>query len=629
MVASPDDPTADLALSSILPIGINQLLGGAVEGSRLELKATWDEDKTGPQLLKTLSAFANDLQNLNGGYVVIGVAEENGVAVRPVKGLDERRLDEIQKWVRGNCNRIEPSYMPVMDAPVVDGQRVLVLWAPASDSRPHAAPDGPKGTRKFWIRIGSETVEAKDDLLTRLMQQTARVPFDDRRAFDATNEDLRLSMAREFLHDVESALARESDAERVYTAMKITARQNGHTVPRNVGLLFFSDDPQRWFRGARIETAEFADDAGGDTINEKVFKGPLTHQLRSCLSWLESMTVQHLHKQEQTPVAKTWASYPFPALREALVNAVYHRSYEADVVEPTKVYLYPNRVEVISYPGPVDGIELDHLLGNKPLPPIQARNRRIGELLKELKLAEARGTGLPKMRRSMQRNGSPAPTFDFDAKRTYFRVTLPAHPEYVALTVLREHGYQKATGDEESARDVLRRAWASGHRSSSIATLLAAESGQADRSLPAPGDIDEFSRESQELRCRLAMRDYIRGADKEAHRLFVDAEETVNANPTYAGAFATTKLGLSSLADVDRSTRLRLLNEAVVLLERVIQMNAQDDDKASAWLALEFAKRELGHPSTDIEYALEQAQALRPNDERISKKLAKIRAKRT
>lgn len=37
---------------------------------------------------------------------------------------------------------------------------------------------------------------------------------------------------------------------------------------------------------------------------------------------------------------------------------------------------------------------------------------------------EARGTGIPKVRRAMLQNGSPMPRFDFDETRSYFRVTL-------------------------------------------------------------------------------------------------------------------------------------------------------------------------------------------------------------
>ena len=52
---------------------------------------------------------------------------------------------------------------------------------------------------------------------------------------------------------------------------------NGHDVPRNVGLLFFSDAPQHWFRGAWIEVVRFAADRAGEVQEERVFKGSLVY----------------------------------------------------------------------------------------------------------------------------------------------------------------------------------------------------------------------------------------------------------------------------------------------------------------------------------------------------------------
>jgi len=97
---------------SPLPIGIDELLSGAVEGSRLELKATWDARVTVSQVLKVLCAFANDLQNLNGGTIVIGVGESSGTALRPAVGLEPAMLDLAQKSIRGESHRIERAYMP-------------------------------------------------------------------------------------------------------------------------------------------------------------------------------------------------------------------------------------------------------------------------------------------------------------------------------------------------------------------------------------------------------------------------------------------------------------------------------------------------------------------------------------
>ena len=96
-------------MSTILPINIDDLLHyRGVESSRVELKASWNEGPTALQVLQTLCAFANDFQNLNGGYIVIGVGEENGVAQLPPAGLDPESLDGLQKWIRGHCNTLDP-----------------------------------------------------------------------------------------------------------------------------------------------------------------------------------------------------------------------------------------------------------------------------------------------------------------------------------------------------------------------------------------------------------------------------------------------------------------------------------------------------------------------------------------
>ena len=56
-------------MSGKLPINIDDLLRQrTVEGDRIEYKAGWNPDAT----IRTLCAFANDFENLGGGYVVIG-----------------------------------------------------------------------------------------------------------------------------------------------------------------------------------------------------------------------------------------------------------------------------------------------------------------------------------------------------------------------------------------------------------------------------------------------------------------------------------------------------------------------------------------------------------------------------
>ncbi len=351
----------------------------------MEFKESWNPETTGPQVLRTICAFANDLHNLNGGYIVIGVGEEGGHAILPPSGLPSEKVEAAQKWIRGSCQRLDPPYSPILSPETFGDRLLLVVWVPASDMRPHRGPSADHKRCRYWVRLGAETVDAEQrgDMLRALIEQTNRVPWDDRAARDAEVEDIREAKVREYLRDVRSGLLKESDHREICRRMRITARANGHEVPRNAGLLLFSADPTRWFRGATIEVVQFAADRAGDVQEERVFRGGLADQLRDCLNHLENLSVSHLQKRPDRSQVRGWVSYPLPALRETLVNAAYHRGYDVDQPEPVNVYLYPGRVEVISYPGPVAGIERRHLVADAQITPVPARNRRIGEFLKE------------------------------------------------------------------------------------------------------------------------------------------------------------------------------------------------------------------------------------------------------
>jgi ATP-dependent DNA helicase RecG len=134
---------------------------------------------------------------------------------------------------------------------------------------------------------------------------------------------------------------------------------------------------------------------------------------------------EEIRKVSGKAKAERFSNYPYEAIEESLANAVYHRSYEDQ--NTTEVSVWRDRIEILSYPGPLPPVD------NKQLkkPRIIARyyrNRRVGDFLKELGLTEGRGTGIPKIRNAMKKNGSPPPKFQTDQNRTHFLTTLPIHP---------------------------------------------------------------------------------------------------------------------------------------------------------------------------------------------------------
>lgn len=162
-----------------IPTNIKTLLSGSVvEQARIEFKETWDPAAS----LKTICAFANDLDNWGGGYIVIGAEEEKGRPVYPLKGIPMDKIDAYQKSIFAKCKLIRPAYMPIVE--VVDYQeaKFIILWCPGGDSRPYSSPKTMAKDNKeriHYIRKASNTVEPTDDEEKDLFNLANRIPFDD------------------------------------------------------------------------------------------------------------------------------------------------------------------------------------------------------------------------------------------------------------------------------------------------------------------------------------------------------------------------------------------------------------------------------------------------------------------
>tara|TARA_R110000737_G_scaffold302529_1_gene309628 strand:+ start:499 stop:2121 length:1623 start_codon:yes stop_codon:yes gene_type:complete len=409
-----------------LPINITDLVHGkTIEWERLEFKRNWNPE----EIVHTICAFANDLHNWGGGYIVVGIEENAGQPVLPPSGLQQNRLDFIQGEIVKLGNQMQPNYFPICQPYLLDGQHIMVLWCPAGDNRPFTAPStqGAKAQRHSYVRVGSRSVVARGVLLTQLQELTARIPFDDRVNNQATIDHFDLGTIQAFLQEIKSDLYTEStkmSLTEIARTMLIAKGPEEDLRPVNVGLLFFSKVPEAFFPRTQIELVWHKDNSG-KAFKEYSFNGPLHEQLRKTLSFIHTniiseQVVKHKNKAE----AERFFNYPFTAIEEALSNAVYHKSYE--VGSPIEIQVWPNKIEILSFPGPVPPVTAHILSTQKRIVAREYRNRRIGDFLKELRLTEGRGTGLPSIYAAMEDNGNPAPVFETDDQSTYFLVTLSA-----------------------------------------------------------------------------------------------------------------------------------------------------------------------------------------------------------
>ena len=91
-----------------IPISIENLINKRIiESNRIELKSGFNPNS----IIHTICAFANDIDNIGGGYIVIGIEEKEGVPVFPIKGVEKSKIDGIMKELVGYCHCIEPLYI--------------------------------------------------------------------------------------------------------------------------------------------------------------------------------------------------------------------------------------------------------------------------------------------------------------------------------------------------------------------------------------------------------------------------------------------------------------------------------------------------------------------------------------
>lgn len=404
-----------------IPTNIHTLLSGnVVEWARIEFKTTWDPEAS----LKTITAFANDIDNWGGGYIVIGVAEQNGRPVKPYAGVPLESIDTWQKDIYEKCKLIRPAYTPIIGKDELNGQAFLIIWCPGGDSRPYSSPKTMAKENKErynYIRKGSVTAIPNDDEQKDLFALANRTPFDDRVNHEAEISDINYTLVKSYLKEIGSSLYDSSDTmdfTELCGNMNLISVLPEYVKPKNVALMFFNPEPEKFFPYAQIDVVQFPEGDAGDKIIEQTFTGPLHEQLRAALRYIRNVIItEQVVKVPGRAEADRFFNYPYEAIEEALSNAVYHKAY--DEREPIEVRVEKGMIEIISHPGPDRSVTLEGLRTFK-VRSRRYRNRRIGEFLKELHLTEGRNTGFKKILDALKKNGSPLPEFETDEAHDYF-----------------------------------------------------------------------------------------------------------------------------------------------------------------------------------------------------------------
>lgn len=411
-----------------IPTNIKTILNrDVVESVRVEFKEGWNPEP----IMHTICAFANDIDNFYGGYIVIGINDASKVV-----GFEASSFDKLQKDIVRFCKKcLEPEYIPAMDLVDYQDKKVAVIWCPAGSNRPYRCYENvfkeKKETRSLtYIRKGSLTLIASREEEIELQNLGGYEPFDDRINYHYDLNVINRNVVADYLRIAKSSLLIDFDNRSlvdVLSDLKVVGGPKEDYHPKNIALLMFTDHPAEYIPYSYIELT-IINDESGDNIIEKTFDSSLFKQYADCMDYIKNKVIdKKIIKADGEYKSKTVYNYSFDVLEEVIANAILHKSYQ--ISEPVSVRVEKDRIEVTSIPG------FDRTISDTSIKELKPRSkryqhRRIAEFLKEINIVEAKNTGYPRIVRKSLENGSPLPIVDTNKERDYVTVIIPINEDF-------------------------------------------------------------------------------------------------------------------------------------------------------------------------------------------------------
>ncbi len=364
---------------------------------------------------QAICAFANDMHGSRlPGFLLIG-ADDKGAP----SGL--KATDELLRNLAGlvsDGNILPPPAIVVYRQTLTAGRGdIAVVEVQPSDLPPVRY----KG--QAWIRRGPRkgiANETEESLLIERRTAASRT-FDGQPCPGASLSDLALDLFtntyRPLAIDAETIAENNRPVEQQLASLRFFDLSRNY--PTYAGLILFAKDLLGWLPNAYVQYVRFdGPTMAADVSDEKRFQGDLLSIVRDLNAFVRLITS---HRPVRiSPLEETMVSdYPEVAVRELLVNAILHRSYEAPA--PVRFYQFSDRLE-IQNPGPLYGVARPDNFPSQT----SYRNPVLAEALKTLGLINRFGRGVERAQSALAKNGSPPAEFVFGD--TYFRVTIKLRP---------------------------------------------------------------------------------------------------------------------------------------------------------------------------------------------------------
>ena len=374
------------------------------ETQTLELKAAAQGCPN--RLYDTLSSFSNQDE---GGTILFGVDEQN--AFSPVGVYDAQ---DLMKHVTEQCGQMTPVVRPVFTTLLKDGKAFVSAEIPGIDIADRPCFYAGKGRLKgSYIRVGDADQPMTEYEIYSYEAFRRKYQDDIRPIEQATLRTLQTDLLEQYLVKLKVGRPHLSQlkTDEICELMGIT--RDG--IPTMAAVQLFGLFPQAYFPQMCVTAVSVPGTEVGvlGTEGERFWdnrriEGTLSQMLEDALSFVRKNIRVKTIIDPETGKRADREDYPLTAVREAILNALIHRDYSIHTEGmPIQILLFEDRFEVRSPGGLYGRLRIDQLGKVQP----DTRNPVLAVAMEVLGETENRYTGIPTMRRELERAGMAEPEF--------------------------------------------------------------------------------------------------------------------------------------------------------------------------------------------------------------------------
>ena len=353
-----------------------------IETELVEFKKTTGELKEG------IISLASMLNKNGKGILYFGV-KNDGVVVG--QQIGDRTMREISQ---GIANFIRPQIIPTIVTELCDEKNIIRVTV-EGEEKPYAAYG------KYYMRSADEDREISPQQLRALMLSVS----DSIVNIEANNQELTFEQLKT-----------------LYAGNQLTLREN--TFERNLNLLTRNGTYNLMahiladYNSYSIKVAVFRGTDKTDLIkrNEYGYKCMLV-AVKQVLDYMEALNETKVDMSNS--LRREHKLFDFSCFREAWLNACLHNRWSRQT--PPAVYVFDDRIEVISVGGLPDGLTLEEFYEGKSKPV----NLELQQIMVQLDYIEQTGHGVPLI---VSRYGKEA----FDVTENFITVTIPLNKSQIS-----------------------------------------------------------------------------------------------------------------------------------------------------------------------------------------------------